>query len=332
LAADAGRIDLPLPLTMRRENGQLVQEPAEELIVLRTLMMTLGGASYRGKVPIADGVEAFLFDRNGVGILALWDRGMTGGQRDLALNLGARPVMVDLWGNTTALHKLAGKPGLVSLTLGRMPVFLVDVDGQMAQTRASVALDRPLIESSFQPHVRKLRFTNAYRNAIGGTVRLKPPAGWQISPATFTFTLNPGEQFDKDVTIEIPYNSVAGAKSIDAQFNLQADGGGVFSVPIGVNLGLSDVGMQTIALRDGDDVIVQQMITNYGDKAIDYTAFAVYPGQTRQERLITSLAAGKTTIKRYKFSNVDFRQNAKVRAGVKEMIGTRILNDEVAVQ
>ena len=34
-------------------------------------------------------------------------------------------------------------------------------------------------------------------------------------------------------------------------------------------LGLSDVGMQTIALRDGNDIIVQQMITNYSDKPIN---------------------------------------------------------------
>ncbi|HEX8915282.1 MAG TPA: NEW3 domain-containing protein, partial [Humisphaera sp.] len=332
LAADAGRIDLPLPVAVRTEQGVTVQEPGEELMVLRTIITTLGGATPRGRVPVADGVEAFLFDRGGLGVIALWDRGTRGGDRELILNLGSRPYAVDLWGNATPLHKLAAKPGHVTMTLGRTPTFLVDVDAQMALTKASVALDRPLIESSFQPHVRRLRFTNAYRTAIGGIVRLKPPPGWQLNPPTFNFTLNPGEQFDKEVTIEIPYNSVAGAKTIDAQFALQADGGGAFVVPITVNLGLSDVGMQTIALRDGDDVIVQQMVTNYGDKPIDYTAFAVYPGQTRQERLISGLAAGKTTVKRYKFTGVEFKAGAKVRAGVKEMVGTRILNDEVAVQ
>jgi hypothetical protein len=332
LSAGAERIDLPFPLKVRREQGAVMQEPTEELLVLRTIITTLGGATYRGRVPIADGVEAFLFDRAGQGILALWDRGAQSGVRELSVNLGASPSMIDLWGNVTPLAKIKGGKDGVSLKIGRMPVFLVDVDGQLMQTRASVAFDRPLIESSFQPHTRKLRFTNAYRGGVSGSVRLKAPAGWLINPPTLAFTLNAGETFEKDVTIEIPYNSVAGPKAIDAQFSLQAEGSSNFTVPIIVTLGLSDVGMQTIALRDGNDIIVQQMITNYSDKPINYTAFAVIQGQARQERLVNGLPAGTTTLKRYKFSGVEIKSAARVRAGVKETEGTRILNDEVMVR
>ncbi len=75
LSADARRIDLPLPLSARIESdGTVVQEPQELLPVLRTLITTLGGATYKGKMPVADGVEAFLFERGGQGILALWDK------------------------------------------------------------------------------------------------------------------------------------------------------------------------------------------------------------------------------------------------------------------
>ena len=50
------------------------------------------------------------------------------------------------------------------------------------------------------------------------------------------------------------------------------------SVPISLTLGLSDVGMQSLAIREGDDVMVQQIITNYGEKAINYTGFAKLHG------------------------------------------------------
>jgi hypothetical protein len=181
------------------------------------------------------------------------------------------------------------------------------------------------------PHQRRFRFTNPYKQAVGGTVRLKAPAGWTLNPPTFTFTLNPGETFDRELTIEFPYNSFAGAKTINAEFVLQGDTNG-FSVPIALNLGLSDVGMQTLALRDGDDVIVQQMISNYGDKPIDYNAFAIFPGQARQERLVTNLGAGRTTVKRYRFNAMKVEPGTRVRVGVKEMEGSRILNEEVEVQ
>ncbi len=117
-----------------------------------------------------------------------------------------------------------------------------------------------------------------------------------------------------------------------ADFQVEGERNTRFSVPITLNLGLSDVGMQSLALRDKGDLIVQQLITNYGDKPINYTAFAVYPGQARQERLVTNLGPGRTTIKLYRFSNVEIIPFAKVRSGLKEVEGTRILNDEVTVQ
>jgi hypothetical protein len=82
-------------------------------------------------------------------------------------------------------------------------------------------------------------------------------------------------------------------------------------------------------------VIVQQMISNYGDRPIDYNAFAVFPGHARQERLATNLAPGKTTVKRYRFTGVKLDPAAgpiKVRVGIKEMEGSRILNEEVEIQ
>ena len=340
LSAGAGRIDVPLPFAVRRDGEALVKQPQEMLIILRTLLTTLGGAEYRGRVPLAEGVEAFLFDRRGQGVLVLWDRGTDRTAKRLALNLGPRAAGVDLWGNATPLLRTPGDRGRgeVRVDVGPMPTFLVDIDGRQAQLRASVAVDRPLIESSFTSHPRRLGFANPYSTAIGGRVKLKPPAGWTVTPPAFTFTLNPGERFDREVTIEFPYNSFAGPKTIAAEFTLgggagdAADGGGAFSVPITLHLGLSDVGAQTLALRDGGDVVVQQMISNYGDKPVDYTAFAIFPGQARQERLVTGLAPGRTTVKRYRFKGAVVTPGLKVRAGVKELEGTRILNEGVEVQ
>jgi hypothetical protein len=333
LSANAQRIDLPLPFTVKREADAVIKQPQELLLIMRTLVTTLSGSQFKGKVPIGEDVEAFLFDKSGQGILVLWSKGSTNGVKQLAINLGERPMRVDLWGNVSPLLMTAkASAGAVNLDVGPMPILLVDIDGPQAQLRSSVAFDRPLLESSFKPHQRKIRFTNPYRMAIGGTLKLKPPEGWRIDPQILTFTLNPGETFDREVTIEFPYNSFAGPKTIQAQFSIQGETDNVFTVPVMLNLGLSDVGVQTLAIRDGNDIVVQQMISNYGDKPIDYTAFAIYPGTARQERLVTNLGAGRTTIKVYRFTDVTLVPNAKVRSGVKELVGTRILNDEVEIK
>lgn len=332
LACDTQRIDVPLPLTIRSDNGQLVRQPQELFMILRTLTTTLTGAVYRGRVPLADGVEAFLFDRAGHGVLALWDRGNSAGVKHLAVNLGSSPASVDLWGNITPLLRAPEDKNDVQLVVGPTPIFLVDIDGPQAELRASLAIDQPLLESSFEPHSRHIRFTNPYRTAIGGMLRLKAPPGWTISPPTFNFSLNPGETFDREITIEFPYNSFAGPKTVSCEFALQGESSSNFSVPLTLNLGLSDVGMQTLALRDGDSVIVQQMVSNYGEKPINYSAFAVFPGQARQERLVTNLAPGRSTMKRYRFTHVPPGGKVNIRVGVKELDGMRILNDEIPIQ
>ncbi|MGH7177876.1 MAG: hypothetical protein ACREJC_10880, partial [Tepidisphaeraceae bacterium] len=334
LAAGARRIDIKLPYSTAGDGDAVAGQPQELLVVVRTIMTTLSNATFKGVVPIGEGVEAFLFDRNGQGVLVVWDRGSERGMKQLALNLGERPQRVDLWGNVTPLLRFGNdaRDGKVRIELGPMPVMLIDIDTTLAQLRASVTVDNDRIESSFKAHARRIRFTNSYHTAISGTLKLSAPKGWVINPPSHTFALNPGETFDREIAIEFPYNSFAGARTINAEFHVQADTVANFTVPIILKLGLSDVGLQTLALRDGKDVIVQQMITNYGEKPIDYAAWAIYPGQARQERLVTNLAPGRTTIKKYRFAEVPVLRDARVRSGVKELVGTRILNDEVAVQ
>lgn len=359
-AAGAGRIDVPLPFdaTVNDATGEVNRQPHELLLVQRTLALMLSNATFRGRVPIAENVEAFLFDREGQGVLMLWGRGDSAGDRDLSINLGPRPVRVDLWGNVAPLlasERTAAAAGVatpsstgpsfapgnkVRVNVGPTPIFIVGIDGEMMRLRSSVAWDNDRVESSFRPHVRRLRFANPYATAISGTVRLRGPAGWVLSPPTQTFSLNPGETFDREVTVEFPYNTFAGVKPVVVDFLLQGEADATFSVPVPLTLGLSDVGLQTIALREGDDVIVQQIITNYGARAIDYTAFAVFPGHARQERLVTNLGPGRTTLKKYRFAGVNAAGAAgaagtpatRVRSGLKELEGTRILNDEVQVR
>ena len=337
LSAGADRIDLPCPFVLVRPaegtDGESTQQPQDLFPVMQTLLGTLGDAHYSGRVAIADGIEAFLFDRNGQGILVLWDNGRTGGLRELPLNLGEAPRMTDLFGNDIPLLKPAedSAAGTVQLVVGPMPVFLTNIDGPLAQLRATVAIDRPLIESTFTAHSRRISFRNTYATHLSGSFKLKAPKGWTISPTIEDFSLNPGEVFDREITIEFPVSSAAGNRTIDAEFILQTEKTTKFRMPLAVKLGLSDVGMQTLAIRDGSDVVIQQIIHNYSDKSIDYSAYALFPGKARQERLVTDLGPGQSTVKRYRFTHVPAAKGTTARVGVKEIEGSRILNDEVEI-
>src|SRR5207249_1267970 len=138
----------------RQDAEGLTKQPREMFMITRTLITHLGGSTFKGKVPITPGVEAFLFERAGRGMMVLWDRSGASEVRELAINLGEKPLRVDLWGNVSPLlsDEDTRAAGNVQLKVGAMPILLLDIDAQVAMLRSSVALDRPLIESSFQTH------------------------------------------------------------------------------------------------------------------------------------------------------------------------------------
>jgi hypothetical protein len=345
MTSNVPRIDLPLPIVARQQGDEQIAEPQESALIMRTLLSTLSGARFSGKLPIGPGIEAFLFDRGGDGIVVLWSRDDIAEAKPIAVSLGEHPVCMDLWGNAAALLQLSppagddeesvhrrAASGMVQLRVGRMPLILTGIDSNMGRLRASLAFDKPLIESSFQSHTRHIHFTNPYTQPIGGTLKLHAPPGWNLTPPSFDFTLNAGETFDRELTIEFPYNSIAGPQPVFADLDVQADRHISFTEPVALSLGLSDVGTQCMAFRDGTDIIVQQMITNYGEAPIAYSAYANYPGRPRIERLVTSLNPGQTAVKKYRFTNVPAGTDSKIRVGLKEVEGNRILNDQVDIK
>lgn len=336
ISAGADRIDLPLPFTVSGSGDQTVKQPSELLLIQRTVLQTLGNAVFKGRVPVNENVEAFLFDRQGEGVMLLWSKAGADHRQPQTVQivLGKSPRRVDLWGNVSPVLQPKNASGVIDVEVGAMPLFLVGIDGQLAQLRSSFAFDNPLIESSFKPHVRRLRFVNPYPTTLSGRIRLSGPSGWNVVAQNPGFSLAPGETYDGAVTIEFPYSSFAGIKTIDCDVQLQTGDTRNLKVPVTLKLGLGDVGLSTIALRDGNDILVQQVITNYSTRMLDYTAFTLVPAQARQERLVQDLKPGQTVIKKYRFTNVHFdpTQPMLVRSGVKELEGTRVLNDEVTVQ
>lgn len=329
LVGGAERIDLPLPFT---PDGQ----PSEDFVVLRTCAQALGGAQYRGRLNYGDKAEALLFEKGGRGTIALWSKASIPVTRtDVMVNLGGRPLVTDLFGNVTplrlAIPKDESEPEAVKLALGPLPVFIEGVDPGMAMFKVSVAVDNPLLESSVNAQSRQVMFTNTLADYLEGQVKLVPPEGWTVTPSTFNIALSPGEVFRRPVQITMPYSAIAGDKVLTLRFTLAGTRPGKLTVPVDLKLGLADVGMQGLAIVEGDQVVVQLFVTNYSQKVLNYNSFAVCPGQARQELLITNLGPGRTAVKRFRFPASATAGKAKLRVGLREIEGTRTLNDEVAL-
>ena len=192
IAAGVPRVDVPIPLVAAHspaveDSARSSVEPTDLLPVERTVLGGLSGAACYGRVPVADGVEAFLFQRPGApdGTAVLW-ADPTVRDRPVAVPLGEHLTRTDLWGNAVPL------PAGVGVTAGPVPVLVSGVDVPLARLRASVRVDTPTLESILlKPQARRLHLANPYAEPISGTVRVRGPVGWSISPSVLSVSLAP---------------------------------------------------------------------------------------------------------------------------------------------
>lgn len=338
LAAGVDRIDLPLPFTVTKlRDGGSMLEPDPTLPAQRTLTAALANARYAGKMSLCPGVDAFLFDRDGSGVMLVSSSSTAplapAGRVRIAL--GKRATRLELDGAMSVVPRAKPdktRPDDFDLEIGANPFLVTDIDAPLMLLRASVAIDNPMLESSVAPVGRSVTFRNTFDQPISGTLQLVGPPGWQVSPISFTFALNPGETFTAPISVTFPMNAASGDKLLTADIRLQAREEYRLAVPIAVKLGLSDVGLQTFAVRSGNEVIVQQFITNYGNRPINYNAFVTVAGLPRQERIVSDLQPGKVVIRKYRLPLPKSSQAEKLRSGVREIEGKRMLNDEVDIR
>ena len=362
LAAGADSVTLPLPLDEVEVGGdqsgieaqvdglRTPRQPRESYLIQRTLLRNLAGRSYQGRVPAGPGVEAYLFAANDErpGVLVIWDdrAGPTPREATLPMNLAdAGASQIDLWGNAAPLTQSESerRAGRARLRVGRVPTMVVGVDAGLTRLRAGVRVDRPTLESSFEPHARRLSFANPFAGTIHGRVRLSGPEGWELdwADAGGVFQLRPGEAFDRPFTLRFPYHSFAGEKTMAAEITLREEGVGgpgrekTIAVPLTLRLGLEDVGLRTAAWVEGGDVVVEQTVTNHGPRPLAYTGFVAMPGQPRQERLVLGVEPGRSASRVYRFAgaaSVLGGGAVEVRSGLRELEGTRVLNDRVELR
>jgi hypothetical protein len=235
--------------------------------------------------------------------------------------------VVDAFGNR---HATLPTDGAHDIPLAARPVFVEGVDPRLVRFRASFRISPEYLTSRHQVHEGDVLLGNPWNDTISGTIRLRPPAGWRITPRIHTFSIQPGGQAKLPISLIFTNRMLTGSTFAEARVELIADREYDLSLRAPLEVGVKDLEFvaywQRDHLREGStDLIITESVTNTGNSGVTLTAFVSAPGISRQRRSIGGLGPGQTATRTFRLANgAKLLPGRRVRVGVITQDGARL--------
>lgn len=320
--------------------------PDPLLAVYANAIERLGGRRVVGELPIGDGLRCLILDTPGSlgdrdadnaedaddargGALVAWNERSTDASPRVSLQMGNQPVAVDMWGNRTPL---AERDGRHVLNLSSEPVFVEGIDATLARLRAGLRFEPAFVETSARMHRLQLRITNPWPHPVAGRLRLfADEEGWAFQPGLLRLNLGAGQTMVMPLELTMPISSYAGYKQVRGQLELDTGMRYQVEVNIPLEVGLKDVEYRSSLRLENGRAIVTATITNRGERAAGYYAFARAPQRAMKQRIVARLQPGETTTKRFTFDNAAELSGEYLRVGLRQLEGSGVLTQRLDV-
>ncbi|MFG0249800.1 MAG: hypothetical protein ACF8OB_13010 [Phycisphaeraceae bacterium JB051] len=326
-------INKPWTVSDRRD---VVLMPDPTLGVFASLSNRLCGRRVVKYMNMGRGIKCMILDGTAGGMLAFWNESAPQHRTDMTMHLGVDPKWHDLWGNHLPMTVEDGKQ---SFKVTGEPMFMEDIDTELALFRASFVVDRPFIESRQIPHNRVVKLHNPWNHTISGHITFLEPKKWRISPKRMFFSMAANADYEIPIQLSFPISETAGHKELVArvEFVSQKRYDVNFTTPL--ELGLKDIDFYSHLTIESNpktgtiDALVTQRIANRGTQVISLYSFANMTGYSRQERLISQLHPGESIIRNFRF--LDGAQRLKtqsVRTGLRETSGPAVINHNLSAR
>jgi hypothetical protein len=307
-AVNPARLYLPAPLEWTTSGGRPAWQPTEQYLALRTLFHALGGAHAVAALNCSDDAVALLFQRGKEYSLAAWT------WRE---NKDPRPIL-----------PLGG--GGAHITLFPRPVIVEGVDGALLQLQSSFSV-RPAFLQLHDPEPAVLSLTNPYDSELAGTIEIRAPSTWQITPNLIRLRLAPGEALRQPLTLDIPPRQIAAEQQLQAFVRVQRPEPATLEFSIPLQVGLRDVAAQASAWWAGDDLLVRQSLRNRSDQIVSFDAFCQPVGRPQLEAVFLHVPPGDTQDHTYRLPAARALAGGQLWVGIQEIGGRRTLDQLVPI-
>ena len=326
-------IQKPWTVSDRRD---VVLMPDPILGVFSAISNRLCGRRVVKHMNIGRGMHCLILDGPAGGMLAFWNASAPVSHTNLSMYMGDAPRWHDVWGNHVPMTVVDGKQ---QFKVNHEPMFMEDIDTQLALFRASFQINEPFIQSRQIPHNRVVKLHNPWNHTISGHITFLEPAKWRISPKRMFFSMAADADYEIPVQLSFPISETAGEKNLVArvEFVSQKRYDVKFATPLELGLKNIDFYSHLTIERNSKsgtiDAVVTQRIANRGNEVISLYSFANMTGYSRQERLISQLHPGESIIRHFKFRDGAQRlKTQSVRTGLRETSGPAVINHNLSAR
>ncbi len=308
--------------------------PDPVLAVYTNLIERLGERRFVARMRLMKGVECHVLDGPGGGALVVWNELAEEENPMIDMYLGPDPKAYDLWGNPVPVYEREGRH---VMAIGRAPVVIEGIDANLARFRATMRFDPDFVESQAKVHPVSLKVSNPWRRSISGQIRLTGLERWGVQPRLIRFQIPSDSEIEVPMQLAMPISAIAGEKSMTANVRLEADETYDIRVSVPLTVGLSGIELnETLVMQPNasgkKDAVITMLVTNRGDKAENFYAFAQAPGRAGQQRIVSNLKPGQTMLKRFRFVDATSDLSGQaIRVGIRQMDGPSMLNHLVEV-
>ena len=341
--------------------------PHAAYAALYNLANQLGERRIVGELPLSPGLrcyviagEGFGVDPNARGAIVAWNEAADPAVAFIDSYLGKGPfTRVDVFGNRSPV--LAASPlgtpdgsesSLVGLphqriALDETPVFIEGVDPYVVLFAASARLEPPFIPAVLAEHRHILVLANPWPTRLSGRLRIAQPADehtvqrWNITPTgLIDFSILPGQTLRMPVALSFGPGEEAGVRDLRLAIAPVAhEPYPPLRIDLPIEIGLRDIEF-TPSVRigpelTGPNVVVSATVTNRSAEPRTLIVSLVAPpeaGQATQQRAISDLAPGDSTVVQFKIQNgADVLRGKRVRLTLTNPSGPERLNRSVLV-
>lgn len=326
-AMGADRVYVPMPLLIANEGGQIAWEPTQDYIWLRTLAHYLAGKQLAAAIRLPGGVQAVVFSGRGRSCLILWSWSKRPGQT-VDLYVGERPVALALDGSRRKVEVVDGR---AHLPVTSVPLIVDSLEAPLVGIQFSYRVEPRFLQINDPNPKPVLRFRNPYNETLTGEVTLELPPDWQVQPQHWNFSLEPGQLLRQPLTFTLPPRQLATDYPLGVSLHLVTPEDSTLGFNETMTLGLREIELSARTSWIGDDLVVDQMLTNNSTQTVSFDAFCEPPGRGRYENAFLLVAPGETATIEYGFPDARDLAGAVIHHGIAEIRGERRLDKVVEV-